>query len=79
MLIFETAKNGNFDERAIDETLELMAEPSHGAVSYHDLISGLATGPDLTWGIVANADVSAAIDGCKTKWDTAIAQANGEA
>jgi len=75
----ETAKNGNFDERAIDETLELMAEPSHGAVSYHDLISGLATGPDLTWGITPNADVSAAIDGCKTKWDTAIAQANGEA
>jgi hypothetical protein len=75
----ETAKNGNFDEKALEETLPLMADPAHGAVSYHDLIPGLATGPDLTWSIGVNADVSAAIDGAKTKWDTAIAKANGEA
>jgi hypothetical protein len=74
----ETASNGNFDERALEETLPMMAESEHGTITFHDFVSGVELGPDLTWQIGANADVSAVVEGCRDKWKACIDDANAK-
>ena len=74
----ETAANGNFDERAIEETIPMMAEAEHGIVTYHDFVAGIEMGPDLTWQIGANADVTAIVEACRDKWKACIDEANSK-
>ena len=72
----ETAQNGNFDQRTLDETLPLMADPSAGVLVYTDFVSGIETGPQLTWSIGANASVSSIVEGIRDQWKKCIEDAN---
>lgn len=69
------AENGNFDTRALEETIPMMSESKRGVVTY-DLMVGISTGPELTWSIAPNADVASIIDGCRDSWKKAIKEAN---
>lgn len=72
----ETASNGNFDERALKETIPLMEESKCGTVTFHDFISGIELGPDLTWQVYPNADVTAIVEACRDKWKECIDEMN---
>jgi hypothetical protein len=72
----ETASNGNFDERAISETIPMMAEAEHGIVTYHDFVSGIEMGPDLTWNVGVNSDITAIVEAIRDKWKACIDDAN---
>jgi ABC-type glycerol-3-phosphate transport system substrate-binding protein len=73
----DKAKTGNFDARAIKETIPMMAEPEHGTIAYHDFIAGIEMGPELEWNINAgNGDLSATIDALRDKWKAAADAAN---
>ena len=72
----ETAKNGNFDKRTLEETLPLMADPKLGCLVYTDFVSGIETGPQLTWSIGANASVSSIVEGIRDMWKKCVEDAN---
>jgi hypothetical protein len=74
----ETASNGNFDERALSDTLPLMCEDKSGIVTFHDFVAGIEMGPDLTWQIGPNADVTAIVEACRDKWKACIDEANSK-
>ena len=69
--------SGAFDERSIDETISMMMEPEHGMVSYHGLVPNLNLGPDLTWGIGPNGDVTQATENIIGTWTEYVNAANG--
>ena len=71
-----TARQGVFDERAIDETITMMSEPEHGTVAYHDMIPNLSLGQDLVWSIGPNADVAALTEAIADTWKAYIDEAN---
>ena len=62
----------------IEETIPMMAEAEHGIVTYHDFVAGIEMGPDLTWQIGANADVTAIVEACRDKWKACIDEANSK-
>ncbi len=68
--------DGARDLRTVEETLKRMM--SEGAtVKYDDFISGISLGDDLLWTeAFSSGDIAAAIEGCKTKWQTAADEAN---
>ncbi len=70
------AEQGNFDQRAINETIPLMNDPKVGVVGYVYDIPGIDIGMDLTWNMAPKADVDAIIDSCRDKWKKAIDDAN---
>ena len=74
----ETASNGNFDERALSETIPMMCQDENGIVTFHDFVAGIDMGPDLTWQIGANADVTAIVEACRDKWKACIDEANSK-
>jgi hypothetical protein len=74
----ETASNGNFDERALSETIPMMCQDSAGIVTFHDFVAGIEMGPDLTWVIGPNADVTATVEACRDKWKACIDEANSK-
>lgn len=68
--------DGARDLRTVDETLARMM--SEGAtVKYDDFIADISMGNDLLWTeAFSSGDIAAAIEGCKTKWETAAQEAN---
>ncbi len=72
----ETAKQGNFDRRTLEETLPMMFESKRGRVLYNEVIPGIAVGSDLTWNISADTDLAVLIDGCRDNWKKAIKNVN---
>ncbi len=71
-----TARQGVFDERAIDETITMMSESEHGTVAYHDMIPNLKLGEELVWSIGPNADVAALTEAIADTWKAYIDEAN---
>lgn len=71
-----TARQGIFDERAIDETITMMSESEHGTVAYHDMIPNLKLGEELTWSIAPNADVAALTEAIADTWKAYVDEAN---
>lgn len=68
--------NGARDTRTVEETLDRMM--SEGAtVKYEDFIPDIDMGNDLLWKVnMGGADIAAAVEACKTKWYTAVDEAN---
>ena len=74
--IADAQLNGNFDDRAKNETIPMMVEAAHGTVAYHGLIPDLNLGPDFQWGIGPNADVAAAQEAIRDTWKSYVDAAN---
>ena len=72
----DKAKTGNFDVRTISETIPMMAQPEHGTIAYHDFVAGIDMGPELTWNIIANGDLSGTIDALRDRWKKAAEKTN---
>ena len=74
----EEAKYGNFDRRAIKETLPMMMNSKYAVLTYSDMIDGIEIGPQLTWSIAPGftGEVTELIDQIKDKWKEAIEEAN---
>lgn len=71
-----TARQGIYDERAVDETITMMSSAEHGTVAYHGLVPNLATGPDLTWSVGPGADIAALTEAISGTWKAYIDEAN---
>ncbi|MCR5032799.1 MAG: hypothetical protein K6A92_08050 [Lachnospiraceae bacterium] len=71
-----TARQGVFDERAVDETITMMSEAEHGTVAYHAVIPNLKSGEELTWSIGPNADVAALTEAIAGTWQSYVEEAN---
>jgi hypothetical protein len=74
--IVDASLNGKFDDRAKNETIPMMVSAEHGTVAYHGLIPDLNLGPDLTWSVVANADISALTEAIRDTWKAYVDAAN---
>ena len=72
------AKEGCFDDRALEETIPMMMEEEHGTIAFHGLIPNLDLGPDLVWSIAPGAVVSERVEAIRDTWKAYIAAANGE-
>jgi hypothetical protein len=72
----ETAKNSNFDERAMDETVPMMSEPEHGINTYYSVIPDLNAGPEFVWSVGPNADIAALQEQVRDTWKAYIDAAN---
>ena len=70
------ARAGIFDMRALDETLPMMCEAAHGMVGYEAVIPELELGPQLTWSINGNSNVSLLVREAAAYWKTLVDQAN---
>lgn len=67
------------DERAVDETLELMKQDEHRIVDYQSMIPDTDYGEDFTYPVYALAKTPAEeLEEVTPKWDAMIAKANGE-
>ena len=71
-----TARQGVYDERAVDETITMMSEPDHGTVAFHGVIPNLQSGAELTWNIVPGADVAACTEAIAGTWKAYVDEAN---
>ena len=56
----------------------MMCQDENGIVTFHDFVAGIEMGPDLTWQIGANADVTAIVEACRDKWKACIDEANSK-
>lgn len=64
------------DIRTVVETLDRMMKEG-SMVKYDDFIADISLGDDLVWTeAFSSGDVAAAVEGCKTKWQTAVDEAN---
>ena len=72
----ETAKNSNFDERAMDETVPMMSDPAHGLNTYYSVIPDLNAGPEFVWSVGPNADIAALQEQVRDTWKAYIDAAN---
>ncbi len=63
------------DIRAVEETCARISSEG-GTVRYQDFIPDIDMGNDLTYSLNPGADVAALIEACKTKWYTAVDEAN---
>ena len=70
------AEKGNFDKKALNETIPLMSKAKTGVVTYERTLPGIDIGIDFTWNIMPNADVDAIIEYCSDKWKKAVNTAN---
>ena len=70
------AWEGNFDERALTETIPMMEDPKYGVVTYHELIPAIQIGYDVEWQIMPGADVYDVVIEARDKWKEAIKEAN---
>ena len=69
-----TARNGKFDERAVDETIVMMTEK--GTVAYHGMVPNLSLGSDFVWGITGDTVVSEAVEAIRDTWKSYVDEAN---
>ncbi len=74
--IIGEAEKGNFDQKALNETIPLMSKAKTGVVTYERTLPGIDIGIDLIWNIMPNADVDAIIEYCSEKWKKAVNTAN---
>ena len=72
------ARNGIFDDRALEETIPMMMEGEHGTIAFHGLIPNLNLGPDFVWNIAPGAVVSEQVEAIRDTWKAYVAAANGE-
>lgn len=71
------AFGGNFDQRAMEETIPMMVEAEHVVVAYHGQVPNLDLGAPFEWNIGPNcAPISEIIDGCRDMYKQAIDEAN---
>jgi hypothetical protein len=69
-----TARNGIFDERAVDETIQMMTEK--GTVAYHGVVPNLNLGSDFVWNIGPGAVVSEQVEAIRDTWKAYVDEAN---
>ncbi|MDC7294345.1 MULTISPECIES: ABC transporter substrate-binding protein [unclassified Butyrivibrio] len=69
-----TARNGKFDERAVDETITMMTEK--GTVAYHGMVPNLNLGSDFVWNIGPGAVVSEQVEAIRDTWKSYVDEAN---
>ena len=69
-----TARNGKFDERAVDETIQMMTEK--GTVAYHGMVPNLNLGSDFVWNIGPGAVVSEQVEAIRDTWKAYVDEAN---
>ncbi len=69
-----TARNGKFDERAVDETIVMMTEK--GTVAFHGMVPNLSLGSDFVWGITGDTVVSEAVEAIRDTWKSYVDEAN---
>ena len=69
-----TARNGIFDERAVDETIEMMTEK--GTIAYHGMVPNLSLGSDFVWNIGPGAVVSEQVEAIRDTWQSYVDEAN---
>ena len=69
-----TARNGKFDERAVDETIQMMTEK--GTVAYHGMVPNLNLGSDFVWNIGPGAVVSEQVEAIRDTWKAYVDDAN---
>lgn len=72
----ERAKSGNFDTRALSETIPMMCDSEHGVIEYHDYIAGIDLGPELTWNIGAYGNLAQTVEALRDRWKKAADSAN---
>ena len=70
------AMDGIYDSRAVEETIPMMSEASHGTIAFHGMIPNLSIGPDLTWNIVPNCVVSEVVEAIADTWKQYVDDAN---
>ncbi|SDA58144.1 ABC-type glycerol-3-phosphate transport system, substrate-binding protein [Butyrivibrio sp. INlla18] len=71
-----TARNGKFDERAVDETITMMTEK--GTIAYHGMIPNLSLGSDFVWNITADCVVSEQVEAIRDTWKAYVDEANAQ-
>ena len=69
-----TARNGKFDERAVDETITMMTEK--GTIAYHGMVPNLSLGSDFVWNIGPNCVVSEQVEAIRDTWKAYVDEAN---
>lgn len=69
-----TARNGKFDERAVDETIQMMTEK--GTVAFHGMVPNLNLGSDFVWNIGPGAVVSEQVEAIRDTWKAYVDEAN---
>jgi maltose-binding protein MalE len=69
-----TARNGIFDERAVDETITMMTEK--GTIAFHGMIPNLSLGSDFVWNIGPNSVVSEQVEAIRDTWKSYVDEAN---
>jgi hypothetical protein len=74
-VLVDARLNGNFDDRAKNETIPMMVSSEHGTVTYHGIIPDLDV-TQLLWHINENEDLSAVIEGFRDQWKEIISKAN---
>lgn len=70
------ARNGIFDERAIDETIPMMMDADHGTIAFHDMIPNLSLGSDFVWNIAPGSTVSEQVEAIRDTWKSYVDEAN---
>ncbi|WP_022772454.1 extracellular solute-binding protein [Butyrivibrio sp. AE2015] len=71
-----TARNGVFDERAVDETIAMMTEK--GTIAYHGMIPNLSLGSDFVWNIGPGVVVSEQVEAIRDTWKAYVDEANAQ-
>jgi ABC-type glycerol-3-phosphate transport system substrate-binding protein len=71
-----TARNGVFDERAVDETVTMMTEK--GTIAFHGMIPNLSLGSDFVWNIGPGAVVSEQVEAIRDTWKAYVDEANAQ-
>ena len=71
-----TARNGVFDERAVDETITMMTEK--GTIAYHGMIPNLSIGSDFVWNIGPGVVVSEQVEAIRDTWKAYVDEANAQ-
>ncbi len=71
-----TARNGVFDERAVDETVTMMTEK--GTIAYHGMIPNLSLGSDFVWNIGPGSVVSEQVEAIRDTWKAYVDEANAQ-
>ena len=69
-----TARNGKFDERAVDETITMMTEK--GTVAFHGMVPNLSLGSDFVWNITPGCVVSEQVEAIRDTWKSYVDEAN---
>ena len=71
-----TMTSGIFDERAIDETLEMAISANHGFVNYSQIIPEFDINQNIVWNINGNANLSEIFATCRGVLQTSIDECN---